>query len=367
LRLQPVATDVISDYLAKLLQNLSIEFEPDAVATIATAASGSIRDSLSILEQAIAYGQNKITCTDIQKMLGLASSELIDQLILAIHSKDTKLICEIIANMQQQGLRFLILLRQLQTALANIALRQFICQHPCSAQQQQLAQQIDAQSLQLYYEIAMQAQHNFQHHPSEKIGFSLTVLRMVAFQQDNSTTTAMPLQQTPVKINHPSNVGIVKTDQAITAELDSSNNATKTNNAALHAAKSEPQPAAKPTNDAWPKLHTGLNLSGAASALAQHLRLDERNNDKWHFSCDSIYSAICNNDNIRAIESAINNNLSLSIKVFINYDSQMVNNSDTIGAQMHSKGNIATTDHAGDKAIDALIQRFDAKIIAAEH
>ena len=202
--LRPLAVDEITEHLANILNKESIQAEQDAIWQIAESAQGSLRDALSLTDQAIAYGQGAIQHQDVKEMLGLIDRTIIYDLILAIHQNQKQRVSELLMQFRQQALDVSLVLDQLISTLHELALLQYLPELSLKYSAEinkkimQLSQQIAAQDLQLYYQIACKGRAELQLAVTQEQGFEMSVLRMLAFR---------PLQ--------PNEVLVVQTNSAV--------------------------------------------------------------------------------------------------------------------------------------------------------
>ena len=207
--LRPLAVDEITAHLTQILQTEQIEAEQDAIWQIAESAQGSLRDALSLTDQAIAYGQGAIQHQDVKDMLGLIDRTIIYDLILAIHQNQQARVSALLLQFRQQALDVSMVLDQLITTLHELALLQYLPElglkysAEINAKIMQLSGLISAQDLQLYYQIACKGRADLQLAVTQEQGFEMCVLRLLAFRplQPNEVvsvqTPSMPqIQQT---------------------------------------------------------------------------------------------------------------------------------------------------------------------------
>ena len=207
--LRPLAVDEITEHLGNILNKESIQAEQDAIWQIAESAQGSLRDALSLTDQAIAYGQGAIQHQDVKEMLGLIDRTIIYDLILAIHQNQKQRVSELLMQFRQQALDVSLVLDQLISTLHELALLQYLPELSLKYSAEinkkimQLSQQIAAQDLQLYYQIACKGRAELQLAVTQEQGFEMSVLRMLAFR---------PLQPNEVLVAH-ANSAVVESVQ----------------------------------------------------------------------------------------------------------------------------------------------------------
>ena len=218
--LRPLAVDEITEHLANILNKESIQAEQDAIWQIAESAQGSLRDALSLTDQAIAYGQGAIQHQDVKEMLGLIDRTIIYDLILAIHQNQKQRVSELLMQFRQQALDVSLVLDQLISTLHELALLQYLPELSLKYSAEinkkimQLSQQIVAQDLQLYYQIACKGRAELQLAVTQEQGFEMSVLRMLAFrplqpnevlvaQANSAVVESESVQQTAILTSDP--------------------------------------------------------------------------------------------------------------------------------------------------------------------
>ena len=186
--LRPLAVDEITEHLGNILKQEQIQAEQDAIWQIAESAQGSLRDALSLTDQAIAYGQGAIQHQDVKDMLGLIDRTIIYDLILAIHQNQQARVSQLLMQFRQQALDVSLVLDQLISTLHELALLQYLpelsLKYSAEINQKimQLSQLISAQDLQLYYQVACKGRADLQLAVTQEQGFEMCVLRLLAFR-----------------------------------------------------------------------------------------------------------------------------------------------------------------------------------------
>ena len=186
--LRPLPQQEIHDHLANVLDKEQIGFDDKALWQLAEVAQGSLRDALSLTDQAIAYGQGKVSGHDVQEMLGLLDKGLILHLLSAIHNNNGNTVSQILQNFASQAIDLKAVLDQLITLIHQIALIQILPQVPLQgtqefqAQLRQQAAQISPADIQLYYQISLQGRQDLKYAVSLQQGFDMCILRMLAFK-----------------------------------------------------------------------------------------------------------------------------------------------------------------------------------------
>jgi len=181
LKLRNLAAPEIEHYLAKVLTSEAVGFEPAALEVIATAASGSMRDALSLTDQAIAFANGTITLSISQQMLGISDNGSIIALLQAIHSSNSPELVKICQRLNSEGANFENILEQINHNLFQIGLAQLSPQANLSPELRQLASLISLQDCQLYFEISNLGLEQLRKVNDKYPIFTMSLLRMVAF------------------------------------------------------------------------------------------------------------------------------------------------------------------------------------------
>jgi len=184
--LKQIPQQQIRERLQHVLEAEGIGFEPPALPLLAHAAQGSLRDALSLLDQAIAHGGGGVAQESVTAMLGVVGQDHLYAILRALSRRDGAALLEEAARMEALSLSFESALQDLASLLQRLALAQRVpealaADDPGYATMEELAQLFAPEDLQLYYQIAIQGRGDLGLAPDEKAGFSMTLLRMLAF------------------------------------------------------------------------------------------------------------------------------------------------------------------------------------------
>ncbi len=174
-------------HLSSILTAEKIKFDPQALRILAKSANGSVRDSLSLLDQAIAYCDGNITSAQTRTMLGMIDDQLINQLFDQIIAGNADGGIKAIDRMSEKSADYATALDELMTLIHNVSLFQLSpeslqCKGIDTGEINRFSTRIDAEELQLLYQIALVGKRDFPYAPDPRSGFEMTVLRMLAFQ-----------------------------------------------------------------------------------------------------------------------------------------------------------------------------------------
>lgn len=187
--LRQMASSTITAHLQDVLGQEQITFEAPALQLIARAANGSMRDALSLTDQAIAYGNQSVRETDVRSMLGAIDQSYLYELLRALIANDAPALLDIAQQMDSRSIGFEGALKDLAALLHLLAIAQHNPQaiaddHPERQTLLELSSQLSAEMLQLYYQISILGHRDIGLAPDAYAGFTMTLLRMLAFKAD---------------------------------------------------------------------------------------------------------------------------------------------------------------------------------------
>ncbi|MBR8459959.1 DNA polymerase III subunit gamma/tau, partial [Burkholderia dolosa] len=177
----------IVSHLERILGEERIAFEPQALRLLARAAQGSMRDALSLTDQAIAYSANEVTESAVSGMLGALDQTYMVRLLDALAAGSGPEILAIADEMSLRSLSFSTALQDLASLLHRIAWAQFapgsvLDEWPEAADLRRFADTLSPEQVQLFYQIATVGRAELGLAPDEYAGFTMTLLRMLAFE-----------------------------------------------------------------------------------------------------------------------------------------------------------------------------------------
>ena len=207
--LRQMASTTIAEYLENVLTQENITFEPAAINLIARAAAGSMRDALSLTDQAIAYGNQTVNEAEVRSMLGAIDQNYLYEIIQSLIQDNGVALIEKAQSMQMRNIAFEAALNDLANILHQIAMAQTVPDSlandlPERTMLLDLAQKLSPETLQLYYQIALLGRRDIGLAPDEYAGFTMTLLRMLAFAptekvSEKNTEKSVPNTQSVVQ------------------------------------------------------------------------------------------------------------------------------------------------------------------------
>jgi len=258
--LKQMTPSAITSYLQHIAGEEKVEAQPAALRVLAQAARGSMRDGLSLLDQAIAYGAGGVTLEGVRGMLGTIDAGVLVRLLDALIARDAKHMLCIADEMAERSFSFAQALRDLGSLLHWIALAQqvpdAIGDDVDEAEAvRRLANQMTPDEVQLCYQIALHGRNDLGLAPDEYAGFTMTLLRMLAFAPVEAESA--PVRQAALMATRPPRTSA----PAPGAPTDG-----RTMRAV--AAATTPEAGAAPEKIDWPSLVARLPINGMTRELA---------------------------------------------------------------------------------------------------
>lgn len=286
--LKQLSPSLINQRLNYILGEENIAFETPALQLIARAAHGSMRDALSLLDQAIAFSSGSILEQEVRNMLGAVDRDYLFKLLAALTEKDGSAMLDVADDMATRSIVFDAALQELASLLHRIALIQTIPQAIAEEdlernQLLEFATQFSAEELQLYYQIVIHGRNEINLAPDEYAGFTMTLLRLLAFTPSQSRSqTQSNLHLTAQTKPAATPVARPVAKKEIAAPI-----------AQQETSPPEPKHVAKPTpvttkpsvllntdNSNWAERLNQLNLQGMALQLAKHCNLEQQDQNQ---------------------------------------------------------------------------------------
>ena len=203
----------ISQHLAHILTQENIPFEEPALVKLAKAAQGSIRDSLSLTDQAIAIGDRQITNSVVSNMLGLLDDNYSIDILYALHQGNGELLMRTLQRVADAAGDWDKLLGECAEKLHQIALMQLLPQKSSDDNEHFsfLAKHISPEDVQFFYQVIVSGRKDLSNAPNRRIGTEMTLLRALAFHPKfltavpKANTTITPPASTPGVVENTGN------------------------------------------------------------------------------------------------------------------------------------------------------------------
>lgn len=202
--LKALSRSQIAQQLAFILQQEQLECETEALNQLARAAQGSMRDALSLTDQAIAQGNGVVNLSIVTDMLGLMDKNIVLKLLNAVVQKHSDEVMQLVEHMSMQAADLGQVLAELMSLLHQVALTQLVpdaCKLETIAARAiyQVAQGVAPEHIQLLYQIALNGKKDLPHAADPRSGLEMTLLRMLAFCPDNIVLAPSDINTLAVK------------------------------------------------------------------------------------------------------------------------------------------------------------------------
>lgn len=273
--------------LAEIAQAESIDAEPEALRLVSRAAEGSMRDALSLLDQVIAFGGNKLTAVDTRTMLGTLDRAEVYSIIEAVSLRDARAVLARIAELDERAPDYREVLAELAAVLQKVALLQAVPdlqldEAEDSETYRRLAASLTPEDTQLFYQIAIVGRRDLELAPDARAGFEMVLLRMLAFGVAGSGTATRAVQPTVAarQVGAPK-VGSAAAASAVVAPAAPPKQPVAVEPAVRTAAVTDVGP------QDWAAIVAELDLVGPAIQLAAHCELVSKQGDRIHLALDS--------------------------------------------------------------------------------
>ena len=263
----------IVDHLSRVLEAEGVAFDPAALRHLAKGAAGSMRDALSLLDQAIAHGAGRVEDEGVRAMLGTVGDEHLFALLDGLVAQDVQAMLEVAKLMDARSLSFDGGLQELASLFHRIALMQFapeaLLDDVERAHLAPYAQALDAEFLQLAYQIAIHGRDELSLAPDDYSGFVMSLLRLHAFRPERAGAGKAATAAAPMPVSKAPPVAVAAVPKSASIAVPPAPTLTA-------AAVPPPAAAVVPADEDWHALVARLPLTGMAKQLAQHCELSER-------------------------------------------------------------------------------------------
>jgi len=289
----------IASYLEQLLKTEAIDFDAAALQLLARAAEGSMRDALSLLDQAIAFGGGTVKESDVRNMLGSIDHGQVIALLDALATADAAALLQIIEQLSQRVPDYGELLVALLSALQQIAVAQCV---PAAIDENredrdailELAGRMVAEDVQLYYQIGLMGRRDLSLAPDQRGGLEMILLRMLAFRPLDDQHTGAPVRSVPAPV--------------VT---------TAGHSTAATAASQPPLPVA---DTDWGTLVGGMPLKGVLRELAMNCTVKQHNGNRWIMRLDTSHQQLLSKARQQRLQEALSTCLNQDVQLTIDIE-----------------------------------------------
>jgi len=322
--------------LQHILDAEKLRYEDAALPLLARAAQGSMRDALSLLDQAIAHGGGNVGLESARAMLGTVGQDHLHAVLRALAARDGAALVAEADRMAERSLSFEAALQDLASLLHRLSLAQTVPDaigddDPDGAVLRELASRFAPDDLQLYYQIAIQGRGDLTLAPDEYAGFTMTLLRMLAFAPggEGAAVAAPPARRAAAP------------PPAVAAE-------SKKN----------------PGDAAWPELVGQLNLSGLARVLAQHCELIARDAARVELRIARAHQHLLNGPHQERLKAALEQHFGAKLRLAVQVaDGAGASPAVLADRDRRERQAQAAAEIEQDPFVRELVETFDARVV----
>lgn len=303
--LKHLPADTIDMHLQSIMTAEQINYESDALTLIAKAARGSVRDALSLLDQAIAGCDNKMTALQVKNLLGYSQQDYALQIIHALAKLNSHALLVISSKINSEGGQFKYVLNELIQYFHQISIYQNIQDTHAFISNPELisivANQFSSEDVQLFYQIAIKSLDDLHLAPTPSIAFDMMLLRMYAFRPETppirpplafETEKSIKMETTEVPTSPPALI-IRKANGAIDSMIERSNSPLISDH------------QQELTNASWSTILTQLNLTGLALSAAENAAFLEKVPNQVTLEINKGHTSLFNPMIVKRLEDAL--------------------------------------------------------------
>ena len=359
--LKQMPVPLIVEHLEKVLAAEKVTYEVNALRVLAKAAQGSMRDALSLTDQAIAYAAGKVTEESIRNMLGTLDDAYLIRILDCLIAKDGASLLAVANEMGERSMSFSLALQDLSSLLQKIAAAQVVPESvledwPEAGEIRRLATQLTKEEAQLFYQISITSRPDLSLAPDEQTGFAMTLLRMLAFRpgSNGGGGVSTPTPSAPPVASAPRPAPVAKTVAPAATPIASK---PSTLAAAVGDAANRPD---------WHSLMRQLPVKGLVQQLAFQTELQD-----WNDSAAGVKATIvtpmpqlASEASIARLAEALTTHFGKPIKIVIEKGEVEGKTVAKVDAQIHQEKRMnAEQMIAADPFIQQLEKEFGAKVV----
>jgi DNA polymerase-3 subunit gamma/tau len=372
--LKQMPVPLIVEHLEKVLAAEKVAYEVNALRVLAKAAQGSMRDALSLTDQAIAYAAGKVTEESVRGMLGTLDDAYLIRILDCLIAKDGASLLAVANEMGERSMSFSLALQDLSSLLQKIAAAQVVPESvledwPEASEIRRLAGQLTKEEAQLFYQITITSRPDLSLAPDEQTGFAMTLLRMLAFRPGNSGGSggggSSPSPSAPpVNTARPANPSAAPA--AAPATRPSASPAPAAAKPAVASAPASASSAGPVERPDWHGLMRQLPVRGLVQQLAFQTELQD-----WNDSATGVRATIvtpmpqlASEASVARLADALTAHFGKTVKVVVEKGEVEGKTVAKVDAQIHQEKRLnAEQMIAADPFIQQLEKEFGAKVV----
>lgn len=331
---------LIRERLDAVLADEGVAFEPEATIEVARAADGSMRDGLSLLDQAIAFsGGQPLTREGMEEMIGTIGRRDLFGILESVHDDDRPALAGKLEALAERAPDYAALLGMLGGYLQRIAVVQLLAIDDAEDEPEvaELAGRIDPEDVQLYYQISVTGRRDLPWAPDPRAGFEMAIMRMLAFRPGLGESAAR---------------GAPRTASTPAAGTKSK------------AEADEPGGAGGKGEASWSAIVEALELDALPRQLARHCELVSRRRGRWQLRLDASVAHLLNDERRAEVEQALSVFERGPVQLLIDAGQVQQKTPSVLAAEAREqRQRDAEEAMQRDPVVRALIEELDAELI----
>ncbi len=337
--LTALSPEQIAGQLESILTSEQIEFETSAVKQLARSADGSMRDALSLLDQAIAHGGGRVADESVRAMLGLIDQAHTQALLAALSGHDSQALLTVVAEMATRAVDYEAALDELLLEFHHVSLQQTVPEALVAKERFQpwhdeLAERWSPEDVQLFYQICLIGKRDLPLAPDPRTGFEMVLLRMLAFQPvatDNRTDSPVP-----------------RTDRRSPPPSP--------------APEADARVAVTPEN--WSSVVEALGVSGAVKELAMNISPVDTRSSPMSFQLDASHDGLLTESRQQTLADAVSAYLGADVRLRIDIGEVTGETPARRRRRVSAERDRAARDAiVNDPHVREIVERFDATVV----
>ena len=381
--LKNLSPQLIVGYLAQVLTDEKIEFDEDALWQVAVAASGSMRDALTLIDQAISYCQGKIQREGVVEMLGVPEQQQVYALLEVMAKKDAGEMINLVNLMAEKTPDFMHTLDSFLSLLHRVAIAQVLPKaidnsYGDREQIEELASKFTGEDIQLYYQLGVKGRDDLTFTADTKSAFEMILLRMLVFSPEYVDTAQKLQPDEPGASGTVNGIKKKNLDLAHESEPSPAKAAYEKHVEALpsknsrhreqHGAAETPKQADKNfnglNNKGWLRDYSDLVVDGIAANVLANSQLNKIEGDTLHFLLDTKHSSVFNKELIPKLSRAVSDLYKRDLNVIITTGELTKETPAELSQrqkqELHRK---MVSEFEGDKNVQELLRHFTGTVV----
>ncbi len=364
----------IVEHLKTVCDKEHVAFDETSLVLLATAAAGSMRDALSLLDQAIAYCPKGLNAQSIRQMFGFADDAVTKKLLYLLYANEGNGLLDLVERIALEGVDFESLLDDVIDNLYQISKLQCVDSSKCSLKDErlyELAKLFEPTEIQLYYDIAVKGRAEMGMLPNLKRSFSMLMLRMLAFHPDSDIAHEQKMSALSSGKEKDSSASITVTKEhtrLLEQEIEKPPGVKVDVVMQPKAQEIMPEESRHElktlTADDWHHIVTSLNLSGMAKTVFNHSVVLEHTEDSVTLGLENTYETFLTKPIKERLIKALSDYYKRPIKLHFNTQKKADSKTPAQITDNHKKQQVeavkSSLEH--DETLQDIIKTFDATI-----